>query len=950
MAQPTPSLANNGNGASSPALTPAAEQAGTPESSHSNIPIKRKREDDEDAKANDDADADADMDIDESQPPKEFKDPQSLIRDYFKVLTSYDTTPSILQRPLRVSETDNEPDAKRQKPSNGAAAVTVADKVAQDQYTLLDDLADDLLAAAADQFTELQSSRIGADADKNDVFVEGLVRFKMKALELFRREKNYPRGASDPQQKIQPDVATAGRLVLSVAGSGPQGRQLFSSLPLSSRGHQAATKSLSRSDLPHNLSSTRILPTRQSERNYTLGELFSSPRPLPPLQPPKQPKPQAKGNVLTFRHPEIPALSKYRTNTYFTQKVTVGHFLDYSNVAPSTTQSKEIKQRQRAQSLAGHKPSASELEVSEMESLFRAAFSSFAPCKDDSAAMVPASLAGRMYWQQTGQRNFNRMIEAELQETEDDMADQKPDTTSQIMELDEELIQEAIDNWDDKIDPALEIWGPQKTDEEKDTEDLLNQVDDLIETLASHQRIRNTALPSSQNKYAGDPSGGDMLASGTGANPSEEEVATYEALKAQLNLIIKMLPPFAVAKLDGDRLNDLLVSTSLEVRTDQYKGVMQDEGGVQVRARQQQSAAASSNVVRPSGAHRTPSTPSYNYGNNQPYGTPNRQGAPQQYFRGNTQTPIQQQPHLGRPAAPHTMPHPQYRQQQQQQPQQGQQGQQFRPQNAYPNQYAAQLAKTQTPFGHQNVPQYATQPRPQQFAYNNVGPQASPTARYQPGYGQNYQANQTGFTNGAPNMQNRTMSPQVPATQYSPSPPLPQQQHHQQHPQHMQHMQHQQHQQQRPPYGSPVNRPQFPNGTHSPAPNAHAPGRTGSYMNSVTDQNQQRLLDQARARAAAQQNSSAFGDKIQQSGMANQTSYNPAQLAAQQARLANNVANKPQSPANAVSSPRPGANGTPNIPARVTPVPVPVIPGAQQQLQQQQLQQQQAQQQQGQST
>ncbi|CRK41516.1 hypothetical protein BN1708_001840 [Verticillium longisporum] len=925
MAQPTPSLPTNGTAASSsPALTPAPDHIGTPESSHSNVPVKRKREDDEHVKDDDNADADADMDIDDAQPPKEFKDLQSIIRDYFKVLTSYDTTPSILQRPLRVTETENEPDAKRQKSSNGAAAVTIADKVAQEQYTLLDDLADDLLAAAADQLAELESSRNGADAEENRTFVDGLVRFKKKALELFRREKNYPRGASDPQQKMQPDAATAGRVVLTLSGSG---RQLFSSQPRPARGQQAVSETLSRSVLPVHVSSTRILPSRQTEHTYTLGELFASPRPLPPLQPPKQPKPQAKGNVLNFCHPEIPAPSKYRTNTYFTQKVTVGHFLDYSNAASSTSQSKEIKQRQRAQSLAGHKPSSSELEVSEMESLFRAAFSSFAPCKDDSAAMVPASLAGRMYWQQTGQRTFNRMVEAELQENEDDLAGQKPDATPQIMDIDEELIQEAIDNWDDKIDPALEIWGPQKTDEEKDTEELLKEVDDLIFTLASYQRIRNTSLPSSHNKYAGDPSGGDMLASGTGANPSEEEIATYEALKAQLGLIVKMLPPFAVAKLNGDQLNDLLVSTSLEVRTDQYKGVMEDEGAAQARARQQHSAAsAATGAARPSGAHRTPSAPSYNYGNNQPYGTPTRQGGPPQYYHGNTQTPIQQQPHLGRPAAPHTMPHPQYRQPPPQQP--PQQGQQFRTQNTYPNQYAAQLAKTQTPFGHQNVPQYATQPRPQQYAYNNTGPQASPTARFQPGYGQTYQPNQAGYTNGAANMQKRTMSPQVPAGQYSPSPPLPQQQHHQPHPQHMPHMQHQQ---PRAPYGSPVNRPQYPNGTHSPGPNAHVQGRPPPYMNSVTDQNQQRLLEQARARAAAQQNSNVFGDKMQQGGMANQTSYNPAQLAAQQARLVNNVANKPQSPA-----PRQGQNGTPTIPARVTPVPVPVIPGAQQQQQQQQ--------------
>ena len=42
--------------------------------------------------------------------------------------------------------------------------------------------------------------------------------------------------------------------------------------------------------------------------------------------------------------------------------------------------------------------------MTEMESLFRTAFSTFAPCKDDSGAVVPSTVAGRMWWQQKGQR------------------------------------------------------------------------------------------------------------------------------------------------------------------------------------------------------------------------------------------------------------------------------------------------------------------------------------------------------------------------------------------------------------------------------------------------------------------------------------------------------------------------------------------------------------------
>lgn len=778
-------------------------------------------------------------------------------------------------------------------------------------------MASDLLSAVKAALSELES-KPSQDADKDAAL--RIRDFKNKAMDILNREKAYPNVATvHPHGDADPEaVSDAGEEVLSVVGYAPHERRLFSSLPLA-RGTDP-----SKLKLPPDLSVTRVAPSTPREKTQTLGEIFAPPRPLPPLQPPKQPKTQAKGNVLDFYHPELTDTSKYRTNCYYTTKLTAGHYLDYSNATPSSRT--KTKQRERAQSLAGKKPSASELEMTEMEALFRGAFSSFAPCKDDAAAVVPSSVAGRMWWQKSGQRSFQRMIEIECYGDVED-AD-APAESASVAELDEVAVQEAIDNWDDSvIDPTLEdVMAGGRHQGEKEAEEILDEVSDMIETLASYQRIRNLTLPNSQNRQSSDPVTGDMLAT-AGPQPSEEEHATYEMLKAQLALIIKTLPPYAVAKLNGDQLDDLLISTKVQVQTDQYRGVMEeDDVGLQARMRAQQQQQ----VSHAPGRHSSQRTPSIStpYGNkyqapNQ-YGTPTRPPAhPQQYYRPSP-APNYQQPRNMTPSAHQARPPPP--------------NQYTRP-NGYPNQYATQLAKAQTPYGHQNMPVYAGQPRPG-YAQMPLQPgqpqpgqppahqhahqpqQGNPNARYaafpqaypqqqgtpgQPGYG-------AAYTNGS-SAPPRTISPQVPPRPpYSPSPNMTQNQR----------------------FSSQGNAPlnRYPgNAAGQPGPNQN-PGLTG-YHTVIPEAQQQRILDQAKARVAAQERTAMFTDKVAHPGASPGMGYGSPggegnKLAAPRSSLANQ-----QKPSASVGQ-RQGSNGTPGAsvpPHKVTPVPVPVIPGAGQQQQ-----------------
>ncbi|KAH8175021.1 hypothetical protein LIA77_06440 [Sarocladium implicatum] len=833
--------------------------------------------------------------------------PRSTRRFHGHLATrSVDINEPILKRPLPDAHSDDEPQAKRQK-SVEPSASTIEEKVSSDAYAHIEDMAADLLAVIKAALSELEVNKSeDTDAKSKEKTATQIRHFKEQAMDLFYREKMYPQTASLANREDDANGAN-GDVVLSLVGLAPSEKRLFSSLPRD-KGADVTEQAL-----PHGMAFTRIMPgsSMPQEKAQTLGELFASPRTLPTLQAPKPPKTHIKGNNLELYYPELTDKSSYRANSYFSQKLSTGHFLDYTTA--TAVASAKSKQRERAQSLAGKKPSAND----------------FAPCKDDSSALVSAGTVGRIWWQRAGQRNFQRMVEVEYYE--DTKVQEKEDKS---IEIDEDAIQSSIDNWDDSmVDPTLaDIMGTKSSDHDKEADEILEEVSDLIETLASYQRIRNLNLPNSQNRQTSDPVNGDMLAN-AGPEPSEEEQETYEVLKAQLALIIKTLPPYAVAKLNGDQLDDLLISTKVQIQSDNFKGTMEeDEAGVQARLRsqqqqqQQQHHQYSQTQARPPTAQRTPSSSGMSYA--KPYQAPNQYGTPtrtpsqnQQFYRHGSYGGGYQQPQGMPPSA--QQHRPQY------------QNQYSRPPNGFPSQYATQLAKTQTPYGHQNMAHPGTQQRvhyphqaPQQGTpgqpprYNNY-PQGYPQqAPATPGQGA-YPPQQGGYTNGAAGPP-RTMSPQMNRQSFSTSP----------------------HQTQR--YGVPGQQQQqpqqsmqsqmgrFPATQGLPQQQQGGPMNMAGYPTTIPEAQQQRILEQAKARVAAQERTAMFGDKISTASPSPATGgMDVNRLAAARAGLAS--LQKPQSPnpqqqqqqrSGSVGSGS-GATGSPVVPpGRVTPVPLPTMPGA----------------------
>ncbi|KAI1187536.1 hypothetical protein F5B17DRAFT_317710 [Nemania serpens] len=736
MASPTVALPNRVS-APSPMHLDTNPDASQSINATAVTPSKRKREsshdDDDDDRQPNRARSDstgpsavnaASADISDSS--KRNKTSAQTLRNYYLLLERLDPSPSILKRPLPESDPAGEPHAKRHKSvEDRSPQPSIADKVTKDDYDRVDAIIADLASSIADQLAELRADQGTEDPAARDSAIARVLEFKKHAHGLFMRELSYPHPSQrldvldplDPINDLQSDAT--GHVMLSVFGDAPRPRQLYSSLQLPTEATKGL-RPLREIGLPNGVKVTKVVPysfpppVDKDKKSKTLGELFPAPRPLPSLPPPKAPKSTTKGVQVGWHRPELTEKSKYRAGSYFSQPLSTGRWLDYSNASP--TSQTMTKQRERALSLAGNKPSSLELETSELESLFRGAFSSFAPSKDDSAAMVSSGLISHtLWWQKVGQRSFDRLIDSERADHVVDESDEmKIDPKD---EIDEEIIQQAIDTWDDSlIDPSLEeACCPQKPDAEKDTDDILQDVSDMIQTLISYQKNRNLTLPtaSSQSRYASDPAHSDMLTNGTQAQPGEEETATYEALRAQLVLIIQMLPPYAVARLNSDKLEELSISTRMEIRTDEYQGTMEeDETAARARAAHTVTAAN----TRPISHRSSVSSSSMQYGQQYHHSAARPPAQTAQFYP--TQTPVRPpQPAMQR--APQTMP-PNY---QQRPPTNAG----YRPPNGYQNAgYPQQYVKSAPGYSQPSYTSTPTQGRPMYSA--------TPNSKYVPGY------------------------------------------------------------------------------------------------------------------------------------------------------------------------------------------------------------------------
>ena len=389
--------------------------------------------------------------------------------------------------------------------------------------------------------------------------------------------------------------------------------------------------------LPNGINAMTIAPSSvfdqvgRTKQRRTIGEAFAPNRALKPLEHPRPSKSVARGLALDWVNDNETIRSErsnpiHKPDHRYTSLPT-GIWLQYGKADASSGRLADStrKQLDRASALSENRPDAStgagDPRNSKVDDLFRSVYSSFAPAYDNSAAVVPESTRNRAWWRRVGQRRFDAFYSIQYPELEldarrsslaesaefpsaeqiDPLLVKQPDLSpaEQVSPSEEDKYDTMVSTFQE-ADQSVSSGLPQPDSEAKEVNELLREVSDLLQTLVSYQRIRDLSKTSINL-----------------ATPTDAEHDTYELLRTQLAVIVQSLPPYAVAKLGGDQLELLNVSTNFIVGTKDHVGTVEAVDSALQRPRGSMTSTSSSNMrvghstgtnVRPGSERATPMT------------------------------------------------------------------------------------------------------------------------------------------------------------------------------------------------------------------------------------------------------------------------------------------------------------------------------------------------------
>ncbi|GME38735.1 uncharacterized protein LTHEOB_1783 [Neofusicoccum parvum] len=575
---------------------------------------------------------------------------KGLLEDVLEILKSYDTTPSILQQPVRSNgdrAVSGEPTTKRTKLAQPPPSDTsINAKVQSDAYASLDELVADVESVCSQLLSSVNVQHASSEADTK--LVTGTLAFKKVLKNIVIRETHRQAAAAKAEEadgaegeetnatngvvKKEPvedeaDSFSGSRAVLTLFASAQGNKQLFSSLqkPVKVEGGKSkneatelksgvdVTLPLDESGLPSMISTTKIIPVHTEDaiggksKGPTFGEVFGPPPKFRDLKPPVPAnQPANKGTTITWGQQDLTFRTGRRGSSYSSQKLSTGDWLGYSGVdvekEPSSPSAKR-KQRDRALSTGEVNPplpdeEQAKLDKARADALFRSVYSSFAPTHDDGVAVVPEETKNRVWWQKVGEKRFNEVFALDPV-----LFDAQPGEVLEGAPADENA------NEEEAFKEAAEQFAPEelnipeksaKDQENKEIDELLQEISELLETLHSYQRIRQSTLATPARTP------GTQDASIRPSTPSADEMDIYTMLKTQLSLMISQLPPYAVAKLNGDQLEDLNISKKLVIEAKDYRGVMEEDQVSKLAKSAAIGATVGAPAVRPPGAHYPP--------------------------------------------------------------------------------------------------------------------------------------------------------------------------------------------------------------------------------------------------------------------------------------------------------------------------------------------------------
>ncbi|KAK0263055.1 hypothetical protein B0A54_03808 [Friedmanniomyces endolithicus] len=561
--------------------------------------LKRKRDDTADSTAHDGQDT----------TPNRSKQIQ---RDILDLLQQHDTSPSFLKHEIGDEPDSSAPVQKKARLSSSASTITILDKLSAGGYALLTLLADDAARVSKDIESAFRiKTRDGETKDGGRLPVEDLKQIqRVKAFEQLVKEVVETEGQYVAVHKTGATKTAGGTVnghhapakngmsgtsgsVLTLFGNAPTPKQLFSSMQKApSNKRDAVIKSelpVEEMSLPNGLTATNIMsaPMTESGKRPTFEETFTPSYNLPTLQPPKARKRSTTRDTVLAWAFKDPINRGSKKGGYTVQSLATGDWLNYGGLGASSDSAAALerrKQRDRALSSGAEasKKTASEASVAEQqareeEALFRRAYSSFAPSHDNAKAIIPTETKSMLWWHKVGAQRFRDTfaLDPALME-EQPVAATTMEADQHAALLDDVAFEKVLEDLDGLKSQGEKV---EQVTAKTDVNRVLHEVSDLLETLASHQRIRSATLWSSTAASRAPISPAPALAAKVGRpdEPAEDEVSVYQALRREIAYLVLKLPPCAVAKLEGDQLAELGVSTLIAIQTKNVRGIMEED-------------------------------------------------------------------------------------------------------------------------------------------------------------------------------------------------------------------------------------------------------------------------------------------------------------------------------------------------------------------------------------
>ena len=506
----------------------------------------------------------------------------------------HDTRPSLLKCSLPPSDSES-PSAKKARLADvDDTSDTIEHRILAESYTTLESLMDDVNTARNALLHEFSHSNLNGQtstATPSEADLRAQLAHLVSLVGSYLKEPTRLPNGDTPSSAVenlndvvQPNARTGHVLSLQTQTNG-QVQNLYSGLQerRSADDEGDAGGEIDRLALPNGFELTDLSALNGGTKTRKLaprsfGEVFGLPTTarVRPLEEPRPSRSSTTANQLKFvPHSDVFDGSLKIKGDYRNARLNTGSWISYGG--------DNLQKNPQSVVSEGLQPA-----LADDDALFRSVYSSFAPTSDNSQALISSDDIGERWWRKSGSRKMSSLFTT---------------TNSQELVDDHETKHDLED-----FDKILENWVPgeneafpqvsSKTD--KDTNDLLEEVSDLIQTLSSYQEIRT------------------LESKGHISKPSGKEFDIFEMLRTQIGLLIDGLPPFAVTKLNGDQLEKLNISTKLLTKAPEYAGTGQLDDFVANRQRTSANAAATVNrpvataPVRPNYAQPQTTTPAFN--------------------------------------------------------------------------------------------------------------------------------------------------------------------------------------------------------------------------------------------------------------------------------------------------------------------------------------------------